>query len=151
MFYYNESYKLAQDYKFWVDLMDYGKYYNIRKTLLYYRCNENQVTNKHSKEQQNNSKKIRRELIDKYMVIQGINNYTIPNKITISRIKELKSIIRDRDLEFKNILLCYYLSINISFKNILYLFYSFDWMKLPIGYSLRIIRRFLQPNRKSIL
>ncbi|EFS96762.1 glycosyltransferase, group 2 family protein [Capnocytophaga ochracea F0287] len=61
--YYNTDYPHAEDYKLWCDIAQYTKLANIPEVLLYYRINENQVSNKYNKEQKETTQRIREEYI----------------------------------------------------------------------------------------
>lgn len=150
--YYNEKYEQAQDYKLWVDLASYGKFYNISHSLLLYRVSKNQVSTKYRKKQNKNAIKIRKELINKYILKQGVEDYVVPDVIRIDSLKELKKIVVSNELDFYTILLSYYLSVDDSrAKYIMYFIFSFDWVRMTLGYTLRILRKFMQPKRASIL
>ena len=62
---YDESFKNCEDYKFWIDLMEYGEFYNIPEVLLKYRQSDTQITHAGISLLKENSKKCRRIYINK--------------------------------------------------------------------------------------
>lgn len=60
---YNDSYKHAEDYKFWSDIIfsHPNSIANIKDVVLFYRISNNQITAKYSDEQDLISKIVRRE------------------------------------------------------------------------------------------
>ena len=59
--YYNDDYPHAEDYKLWCDIAQYTKLANIPEVLLYYRVNDNQVSNKYNLEQKETAQRIKEE------------------------------------------------------------------------------------------
>ena len=52
---YDESFRTAQDYKLWVDLLPHTSFYNMSETLLQYRVHNGQISSSKRKEQKNNT------------------------------------------------------------------------------------------------
>lgn len=62
---YDEKFKNCEDYKFWIDLMEYGEFYNIPEILLMYRQSDTQITHAGNSLLKENSKKCRYIYIQK--------------------------------------------------------------------------------------
>ena len=56
---YDEDYPCAEDYKFWIDLVDYGDFHIIPERLLKYRFSATQISTFHRLQQDESSKKCR--------------------------------------------------------------------------------------------
>ena len=56
---YDEDYPCAEDYKFWMDLVDYGDFYIIPERLLRYRFSATQISTFHKLQQDETSRKCR--------------------------------------------------------------------------------------------
>lgn len=143
---YNEDYKHAEDYKFWIDLSKYGVYHNIDERLLFYRISPTQVTSSKS------NKKIIADILgkckDEYLhnylgdrpeILCLMNN----NKYTYDTVSELKRQGLPKDV-------LYYLMYNLytstkfeySKKNLFWFVFSLDCMKFDILSTRYILRRF---------
>jgi hypothetical protein len=70
---YDESFVCSQDYRLAFDLMEAGRIGNIPQCLLYYRVSPGQVSEKHGAKQEEQSRIVRRKLIDRYY-----KRYAIP-------------------------------------------------------------------------
>lgn len=143
---YNEKYLHAEDYKFWLELLNVGEAYNIKKVLLKYRTSKEQISNKYSKEQAYSSQKIRREFINNYL-----GQDIIGNLINIKTIKKLKSIKNNTNTNTINsIIYVIYLSLDTySVKSFLYFIFSFDYFKYPFNLKgfFRVIFKHIRPKK----
>ena len=63
---YNDSYKKAQDYSFWVENSEFFTFANIQDTLLTYRVSSRQISSRSKKEQDWYADGIRIEMLRKY-------------------------------------------------------------------------------------
>jgi glycosyltransferase involved in cell wall biosynthesis len=70
---YSEEYPYCEDYKFWFELSKYGELANLNKTLLKYRVNKQQVSQKHAYTQANIARKVSKEVFLHYGAKE--NNY----------------------------------------------------------------------------
>jgi len=126
---YNKDYTHAEDYKLWMELLSYGKVYNIPKTLLKYRITAEQITSIYGEDSVIISKKIRREYIDDFYKSQNIN-FCIPKNITIEDIKKINIIEKKKIIN--SIKYVYYLSLDrYSFFSLVSFLISFDYFKYP--------------------
>lgn len=132
---YDTDYKDAEDYKMWIDLSNYGSFYNISKALVKYRISDSQISQENNLIQKNNAKKCRRYYINKLYP-----NLFISDEVTLADIKRVKKIVRDNEF----LLDVLYLSLNkYSFSELIYFAISFDWLKLNVFSNLAIIKRFI--------
>lgn len=133
---YNYDYKYSEDYKLWIDLSNYGDFYNLQETLLLYRLSYTQITQNGNTVQQQNSRKCRREYL-KHIYGNEINL----DKIDISLIRRCY-VLRKKN---KYIVELLYLSLdNYSFINFLYYIFSFDWLGFRLFANLAILKRFMK-------
>jgi glycosyltransferase involved in cell wall biosynthesis len=63
---FDESFEHAEDYHFWIKLLEVGEIANIPKPMLYYRIHENSVSKKYESIQKTNSIIIRQDLFQKF-------------------------------------------------------------------------------------
>ena len=122
---YNTECLHVEDYKFWIDLVPYGSFYNIPEALLRYRVDDNQVSRKFRDIQVRNSNRIRKEYI-----MSTIRNddfiSDIENGITIDTIKKTKNL----GLKTVYLLEILYLSLNqYRIREFMYLVFSCDIRK----------------------
>lgn len=104
--YYNTDYPHAEDYKLWCDIAQYTKLANIPEVLLYYRINENQVSNKYNKEQKETAQRIREEYINNFLAERNVPIRFIAQN-TINDIQKLKHYIKERYILDKLLLVWY--------------------------------------------
>lgn len=132
---YNSDYKNAEDYKMWIDLVEYGDFYNIQEILLKYRLSYTQITQCYNTEQIKNARRCRREYLS-YLL--GGNN-RLPDKINI---KTIRSFYKYHKLN-KHIIEVLYLSLDrYNLFNLFYFLFSFDWMSISLFSNLAIFKRF---------
>ncbi|MGP1719096.1 glycosyltransferase [Shewanella frigidimarina] len=88
--YYDLNYKHAEDYKLWLDLSSCGKFYNIQKPLIKYRVHGDNISIKHSGQQETLSKILSHE----FCIINSI-------KFDVEAYKNIlyKRIIEQSDVE----------------------------------------------------
>jgi glycosyl transferase domain protein len=108
--YYDTNYLHAEDYKLWCDIAQYTKLANIPEILLYYRINQNQISNKYSKEQKETAQKIREEYINDFLAKKEIP-IKFSAQTTIDDIRRIGSYIKEKYI-LKKILLAWYDSLS---------------------------------------
>ena len=147
--YYKTEYPHAEDYKLWCDMAQYTKLANIPEVLLYYRINQNQVSNKFSKEQKETAQRIREGYINDFLAKRNIFiRFSTEN--TINDIQVLKSYIKEKYV-LKKILLVWYDSLENRKEIFKRLLTSTDMLNLGIRNTLRIFfYKVIKRNDKSI-
>lgn len=127
---YNDSYKHAEDYKFWSDIIfSYpNSIANIKDVVLFYRISNNQITAKYSDEQDLISKIVRRENVQHVLVPYGIK---LPEVVNCEIIEKVSSLIRKEHIDAAEILtlvLCMlYMSMENSYVRIKHFILSKDY------------------------
>lgn len=135
---YNDSYKHAEDYKFWSDIIfsHPNSIANIKDVVLFYRISNNQITAKYSDEQDLISKIVRRENVQHVLVPYGIK---LPEVVNCEIIEKVSSLIRKEHIDAAEILtlvLCMlYMSMENSYVRIKHLY-----CRRIILYLLKILR-----------
>ena len=87
---YDEKFRRSQDYKLAVDLLKVGQISNCNEYLLKYRVSPQQITSRFGNEQVQLCKLIRRNYVNNYYSIYGIDR--LDSKITINTIKDNRNI-----------------------------------------------------------
>lgn len=127
---YNDSYKHAEDYKFWSDIIfsHPNSIANIKDVVLFYRISNNQITAKYSDEQDLISKIVRRENVQRVLVPYGIK---LPEVVNCEIIEKVSSLIRKEHIDAAEILtlvLCMlYMSMENSYVRIKHFILSKDY------------------------
>ena len=127
---YNDSYKHAEDYKFWSDIIfsHPNSIANIKDVVLFYRISNNQITAKYSDEQDLISKLVRRENVQHVLVPYGIK---LPEVVNCEIIEKVSSLIRKEHIDAAEILtlvLCMlYMSMENSYVRIKHFILSNDY------------------------
>ena len=127
---YNDSYKHAEDYKFWSDIIfsHPNSIANIKDVVLFYRISNNQITAKYSDEQDLISKIVRRENVQHVLVSYGIK---LPEVVNCEIIEKVSSLIRKEHIDAAEILtlvLCMlYMSMENSYVRIKHFILSKDY------------------------
>ena len=127
---YNDSYKHAEDYKFWSDIIfsHPNSIANIKDVVLFYRISNNQITAKYSDEQDLISKIVRRENVQHVLVPYGIK---FPEVVNCEIIEKVSSLIRKEHIDAAEILtlvLCMlYMSMENSYVRIKHFILSKDY------------------------
>ncbi|MCM0726996.1 glycosyltransferase [Parabacteroides sp. Y3-G-102] len=127
---YNDSYKHAEDYKFWSDIIfsHPNSIANIKDVVLFYRISNNQITAKYSDEQDLISKIVRRENVQHVLVPYGIK---LPEVVNCEIIEKESSLIRKEHIDAAEILtlvLCMlYMSMENSYVRIKHFILSKDY------------------------
>ena len=127
---YNDSYKHAEDYKFWSDIIfsHPNSIANIKDVVLFYRISNNQITAKYSDEQDLISKIVRRENVQHVVVPYGIK---LPEVVNCEIIEKVSSLIRKEHIDAAEILtlvLCMlYMSMENSYVRIKHFILSKDY------------------------
>jgi wbfO protein len=137
--YYNTDYPHAEDYKLWCDIAQYTKLANIPEVLLFYRINENQVSNKYNKEQKETAQRIREEYINDFLAERNVPIRFIAQN-TINDIQKLKHYIKERYILDK-LLLVWYDSLENGKEIFKRLITSTDILNLGIKNTSRIFFR----------
>lgn len=139
---YNCDYKHCEDYKLWIDLSNYGDFYNLQEVLLLYRLSYTQITQNGNIIQIQNSRRCRREYLK---LLYG--NDVILDKIDINLIRKCYKY-RSKN---KYIIELLYLSLEqYSLLNFVYYIFSFDWIRFKFITNLAIVKRFIK-KRNSLL
>lgn len=127
---YNDSYKHAEDYKFWSDIIfsHPNSIANIKDVVLFYRISNNQITAKYSDEQDLISKIVKRENVQHVLVPYGIK---LPEVVNCEIIEKVSSLIRKEHIDAAEILtlvLCMlYMSMENSYVRIKHFILSKDY------------------------
>ncbi len=110
--YYQERYMPAEDYNLWIRLVDYGKLYNIKKTLLIYRVHGNNISFKKKNEQQKvNEKEMQLYYIKKFFFNKSLQDADylllhkllfVPGSISLQTIKDIAKLLRKLIKDNKN-------------------------------------------------
>lgn len=144
---YNPEYKHAEDYKLWIDLMDYGLFHNINERLLKYRISPTQVTsNKNNQTQMEDSiKRCRKEAFFKLLNNDAVlSDLIFGDSRNYENIREIKKIVFDPIVR-KELCYCVYTSLtDYSLQGLFYFFLSGDWLKYDILSVRHICRLFLR-------
>jgi len=117
---YNDSYKHAEDYKFWSDIIfsHPNSIANIKDVVLFYRISNNQIT----------AKIVRRENVQHVLVPYGIK---LPEVVNCEIIEKVSSLIRKEHIDAAEILtlvLCMlYMSMENSYVRIKHFILSKDY------------------------
>lgn len=142
---YDQEFKDAEDYKMWLDLMDYGKFHNIQECLLNYRISKTQVSQDNNPVQLESTRKCRDAYLMKYLDPLLYNFYK-DNGVSVSLFKQYK-----KSQWNYGVLQAFYYSMNpYDLHVFLYYVYSRDFFHFGILDSIRLIKRFLG-KRASIL
>lgn len=128
---FDENYKYAEDYKFWLEASRLGKLANYPEALVHYRLNNNQISSIYSKEQMETAKRIRKIAINYYFQDQTID-FKLGEKIYFDEIESLIEKLKDKSLLSNNII-----------QNLLYDFY----LSLE-EYKIDDMFKFIKNNRK---
>lgn len=135
---YNDSYKHAEDYKFWSDIIfsHPNSIANIKDVVLFYRISNNQITAKYSDEQDLISKIVRRENVQHVLVPYGIK---LPEVVNCEIIEKVSSLIRKEHIDAAEILtlvLCMlYMSMENSYVRIKHFILSKDYSLFVKNFS----------------
>lgn len=113
---YNDSYKHAEDYKFWSDIIfsHPNSIANIKDVVLFYRISNNQITAKYSDEQDLISKIVRRENVQHVLVPYGIK---LPEVVNCEIIEKVSSLIRKEHIDAAEILTLVLCMLYMSMEN----------------------------------
>ena len=139
---YDDDYLNSEDYKFWIDLMDFGEYHNIPSIVLHYRLSSTQMSAASSITIVN-SNRCRFYYIEK-MYGEKIADLIRNNKPSITLIKMIKKERIKNNYLYKLL----YLSFpNYSLIDLVYYVMSGDFLQMKLNTTLKFIRRFVKgPN-----
>jgi glycosyltransferase involved in cell wall biosynthesis len=142
--YYKEDYLYSQDYRFWVDLVNYGEFHNIKETLLKYRISGIQISITKSIAQNNFAYLSRKKLIHKLIIDKDIKQKLFKSTFTPKQIKFFS-----KKTKYPSIIPLLWLSLNkYSLSVFMYYLFSFDWVYCTLKQNLAILKRFmLGPNK----
>lgn len=119
---YNHNFRNAEDYKFWVDLLDYGEFHNIAEKLLFYRISSTQISTAGHNLQIQNSIKCQNEYFRK-----KYPECDLPKNINIDSLRRL----RNMDTNNRYILpYLYHRLNNYGIRELFYYLFSFDWIRM---------------------
>lgn len=158
---YNDSYKHAEDYKFWSDIIfsHPNSIANIKDVVLFYRISNNQITAKYSDEQDLISKIVRRENVQHVLVPYGIK---LPEVVNCEIIEKVSSLIRKEHIDAAEILtlvLCMlYMSMENSYVRIKHFILSKDYSlfvknssKIKLGLSVLLSGIFSNRGKRFVI
>lgn len=159
---YNDSYKHAEDYKFWSDIIfsHPNSIANIKDVVLYYRISNEQVTAKFSNEQNLVSKKIRRENVQHVLSLYDIWLPEIINNEIIEKVSSLtkKNNIRATSSILTLILCMLYMSMDNYHTRIKHFissgdFYLYikDFSKIQLGLSIVLSGIFSNRGKRFVI
>lgn len=157
---YDESFKVSQDYKLAADLIKIGQLSNLNEILLHYRVSNCQISKSRGREQEENGRKIRRELINHYYSLYGMTQ--LPYIITFETILKnynAEKIKCNKDKKYSSLMNCirrvlYYSLSNYSISSFSRFILSGDYLHSP--YNLRrfiiiILKHFKQDIVPSLV
>ena len=135
----DENFKNAEDYKLWIDLMEYGEYYTVSEKLLLYRLSDSQISQTNNPITEKSVSKCRElyllKFVDKF-VVSDIRQYGI-NIHLITKIK--------KQTDNKKIIEAAYLSLNnYGLKEIIYYIFSLDLFSLGYMVAMRFCKRLIK-------
>ena len=128
-------------------ISQYTKLANIPEILLFYRINENQVSNKYNKEQKETAQRIREEYINDFLAERNVP-INFSSQSTINEILQLRHYIREKYI-LKKILLTWCDS-SENKKEIVRLLTSTNIFNIGLVNSLRIVFHKVIKNDKNI-
>ena len=131
---YDAEFKNCEDYKLWIDLMEYGEFYNIPEVLLRYRQSDTQITHSGNTLLKENSKKCRQIYIKKKYPEINLNGQP-----TLKFIKKLP-----KNGQYNQLKQLLYLSLpTYGMKAFLQFIFSGDFMKFSLHNDLAFMKRML--------
>lgn len=134
---YDGEFKDSEDYKLWLDLMNFGDYSNIPEVLLRYRISKTQCSQDNNMVQKRNASKCRFLYLANSLGTSVVDLLKREG-ITYRLIKDIKKRSSNR-----YILLLLYLSMNVGDKTVLlHYIFSFDWLKFNLTRSADVWNRF---------
>lgn len=158
---YNDSYKHAEDYKFWSDIIfsHPNSIANIKDVVLFYRISNNQITAKYSDEQYLISKIVRRENVQHVLVPYGIK---LPEVVNCGIIEKVSLLIRKEHIDTVEILtlvLCMlYMSMENSYVRIRHFILSKDYslffknsLRIKLGLSVLLSGIFSSRGKRFVI
>jgi glycosyltransferase involved in cell wall biosynthesis len=143
--FYDEYYLQAQDYSLWVDLINFGDFYNIQKILLGYRKSDKQISFIKKSNQLDYSRKIRLKLINNKMIQIG-SDFSISDKeFFFEDIKKLYNELHKKNIideQIINIFQVMFISLKYkSFFQLVWIcFISFRYNVINIKKGFRLIK-----------
>lgn len=156
---FNENYKYAEDYYFWMDLLQHGKGFNLKEKLLYYRVVETSQTaigNSNIDKRKEILCNIHRRYFDDYKIT--VDDLEVNVNFYLSNIERMKLLnLRENDIFLINTLLYKIISVlkvsdlnyNVILKEIGRVYFSLLYVK---GYQVIKCKGFLNSfNVKLIL
>lgn len=167
---YNPDYFPAEDYKMWVECLDYTQIVNLTEKLVLYRQHEDQITSDSNNIQKLQSNRVQKELLKKINIDDSYLDFYINvflKRNSNNEIKKtklwIKSILENNkannyyfnDHLLKNSLYKFhYVNIqnnflNVSQKKHIFLslynyFISLNWLYVPIIYSIKLFIKLLK-------
>lgn len=141
---YDEDYRHSQDYRLWEQLMDLGKFANLKDILLHYRVSNQQITKANSFSQGNYSKIICLRMQQQWLVNNGYT-YTVEDLENapfdiLNKIKNDKIIINSK--EFRAFVQYVYLCSSEGRKQY-FLFFCGDFRFVTFWNIIRYLRNLL--------
>lgn len=132
---YDSNYPCAEDYKFWMDLVSYGDFYNIPEILLKYRLSSTQISRPGNVRQMESTSKSRWLFLQRYLNDETIAS--LKKGINVDKIKRVRK-------ESSNIYIrqALYASIpKFGLKDWLYYILSGDAFRLKLSFSHRLLMK----------
>ena len=145
---YNYSYKNAEDYKIWIDLMKFGKFANLSSPLLKYRVSDTQITQNYNSTTSLSERRCRFDYLKLYTSEEFAKEIS-DNGVHIQTIKKFKKLFTSTAV-LKNL----YLSLNsYTLKEVGYYLFSLDFLRLGPLHNAMFLKRFIgeaNPIYKSL-
>lgn len=140
---YIKEYLHVEDYRLWFDVAKYTKMANLPEVLYLYRMYESQVSTRYKDLQEDNTKKLRREMISAFLEKYNLNMKL--SDINISQIKKVNTIKNELNkFEVMYIKIVLYLSLDkYNTMNFFTFIFSGDIFHFPFRKSMRILLKFL--------
>ena len=135
---YNDDYLNSEDYKYWIDLMEFGEYHNIPTKLLLYRISPTQMSASSNVTIRNSSRCRLLYIIKQYG--PETHNLVLKTKPSVKLIRQLKKIDINNRYFFKVLYLSFY---KYSLSDLLYYVFSGDIFKHSVKTSLQFFKRII--------
>ena len=144
---YDINYLHAEDYKFWIDMSDYGEFHNLNEPLLKYRLSDGQISQINKSVQFQTSNRCRREYIKTKVKNEKFLNEIESGQISTGTLNQCKKI----NLKYHYLLEVLYLSMpTYGFKEIMYFFKSQDIFRISFQTTLAFFKRIIK-GKNSLL
>ncbi|MFZ7129919.1 glycosyltransferase family 2 protein [Avibacterium avium] len=147
---FDNNYKHAEDYKFWLEVSRIGKLENYPEALVYYRLHQEQTSSKYNEIQMNIARKVRKEAINYYLQDLNING-RLEDKLFFKDINHISDSLYNKKIKSKtleNIMYdCYFSLDRYNKKDILNLIINYKKLNLPLKKFIKLIKKFIRPYK----